>query len=101
MKKCSLHISLVLVGTLAVGGCGGDSKRQIYKTKQDCLDDWGNEKQCEEIPQSSPHYRTGGFFGPRLSGRTAGHLGSGRSIGSVSVPRGGFGHSAGLHSSGG
>ncbi|HMY65345.1 MAG TPA: hypothetical protein PL048_00910 [Leptospiraceae bacterium] len=97
-KKSTLNISLVLIGTLAVG-CGEDGQRQIYKTKADCAAEW-SDKDCEEIPSTSSHYHTGRYMGPfhsysHSSGRST------RSVGSSHVTRGGFGRSSSFHSSGG
>lgn len=100
-RRSSVQISLVLIGgMLALGGCGGKDDRHVYKSKQDCLDDWGNDpKNCEEIKPRDRHYSHGFFYGPRFSmGRT--YSGQGRrAIKTVSVSRGGFGSLSSFHSS--
>ena len=48
-RRSTLHITLVLVGTLAVAGCSRKEERHVYTNKQECLDDWNNDPQkCEE-----------------------------------------------------
>ena len=48
--------AIALAATLA--GCGEKKQRTVYKNRQDCLDDWGgNEKDCQEPPPGSAHYR--------------------------------------------
>jgi len=100
-RRSSLQISLVLIGgMLTIGGCGKD-ERHLYKSRQDCLDDWGGDpKNCEEVKKEDRNYSRGGFFyGPRFtSGRTYPGQGS-RSIRTVSVSRGGFGSLSSFHSS--
>lgn len=103
-RRSTLQITLVLIGSMLVaGGCGKKDERQVYKNKQDCLEDWGNdEKNCEEVKQNDPNYRSYGhgfFYGPLYSmGRTYPGQGS-RAIRTVSVSRGGFGSLSGFHSS--
>lgn len=99
-RRSSVQITLVLIGgMLALGGCGKDD-RHVYKSKQDCLDDWGNDpKNCEEIRQNDRNYRHGFFYGPRFTmGRTYPGQGS-RAVKTVSVSRGGFGSLSSFHSS--
>ncbi len=94
-RKSTLHITLVLAGVVAVAGCG-EEKRHVYRTRQDCVADWGSDKDCEEPPAGSPYYHTGYWFGPRWSGSSyAGH--GLRSINSVTVSRGGFGRLGSFH----
>jgi len=103
-RRSSLQITLVLIGGMLVaGGCGQKDQRHVYKNKQDCLDDWGgDEKNCEEVKQNDPNYRSYGygyFYGPRYTiGRTYPGQGS-RSVRSISVSRGGFGGLSSFHSS--
>ena len=97
------RVTLVLIGVAAVAGCSGDdTRRDVYKSREDCLADWGNKPEdCQ--PATEPnHRRFGYFYGPSYvyhsggSGSTwtgGGH----RAIGSTSsghVTRGGFGSSA-------
>ncbi|CAH2031161.1 hypothetical protein [Trichlorobacter ammonificans] len=99
-RRRSLHISLVLIGgMLTIGGCGKD-ERHVYKSKQDCLDDWGGDpKNCEEVKEGDRNYSRGYVYGPRFSvGRTYPGQGS-RAIRTVSVSRGGFGSLSSFHSS--
>ena len=96
-RRSTLQITLVLVGTLALTGCGNkQEQRPLYKSKQDCLDDWGgNEKDCQEPAAGTPHYRTGYYYGPTYRS-TAGPVPS-RAIGTASISRGGFGSSGRFH----
>lgn len=95
-RRSSLQISLVMIGLVALSACS-DQKRNVYRSKQDCVEDWGDDKKCEEAPYGSSYYHTGYWFGPRWSGSNT-HFGR-RSVGSVTVARGGFGHFGGFHSS--
>ena len=104
-RRCTLQITLVLIGSLTVVGCGKKEQRHIYTNKQDCLDDWNkDEKSCEEVPSNSSNYRSNAhyFYGPHFRSGTVFNGGQGsRSIRTMSVSRGGFGSLGGFHSSGG
>lgn len=94
-RRSTLQITLVLIGIATLTACG-EQKRSVYSSKQDCVDDWGDGKGCEEPPPGSAHYHSGYWYGPRW-GR-GGYRGS-RSLYSVSVSRGGFGRLGGFHAS--
>ncbi len=51
-------ISLVLLSTLSLTACDSDvpAMRNEYSTLQDCVQDWGDDDECEEIG--------GRYFGP-------------------------------------
>jgi len=114
-RRRSAHVALVLLGSAALAGCGDSAERRdLYASRQDCVQDWGDEKKCEPAPpgttSSRPHTGGGYFWGPRYSGssyRSSSSVGSAsvrsgsHAISSSSVSRGGFGHSASAHSSGG
>lgn len=97
LRKSSRRVTLVLVGVAALAGCG-ESRRNLYASREDCLADWGNKPQ-DCTPASDSQYRSRGYFyGPSYSsswGGWTGHSGSTtHSIGSTShVSRGGFGAS--------
>lgn len=95
------QITLVLIGgMLALGGCGSKETRHVYKDRQDCLDDWGNDPaNCEEIRPEDRNYSRGYFYGPLIrAGRT--YSGQGlRAVRTISVSRGGFGSLSSFHSS--
>ncbi len=95
-RRSTLHVSLVLIGVMGLAGCS-EQKRHVYRTKQDCVEDWGSEKDCEEPPAGSPYYHSGYWYGPRWSGSGSTWHGS-RSISSVTVSRGGFGRLGSFHS---
>ena len=95
-KRSTLQLTLVLAGVIAVSGCG-DEKRHVYRSRQDCKEDWGSDKDCEEAPAGSTYYRTGYWYGPRWSDGS--YAGRGvHSINSITVSRGGFGRLGSLHS---
>ena len=120
IRKSSSQVTLVLIGVAALGGCGQETRQDVYATREDCLADWGNKPEdCK--PSSDPkHAGRGYYLGPMVAipgffGRSMGWSGEGsgasgsrssRSIGSSSsssrsssVSRGGFGSSS--RSSGG
>jgi uncharacterized protein YgiB involved in biofilm formation len=109
MKRSST-VTLVLIGLAGLAGCGEDVRRDVYRTREDCLADWGNRPQdCTPSPDEK-HRNLGYFIGPAYPFRSAGTgagwsdsssdgTGSRRSIGTSSVSRGGFGSSS--RSSGG
>lgn len=83
-------------------GCGEEPQQHLYKSRQDCLEDWGREQDCREAGYgtyiSGVGYRPY-FLGPQF--RT-GSLSSGRgsrAISTTGVSRGGFGSSSRFHSS--
>jgi uncharacterized protein YgiB involved in biofilm formation len=105
------RVTLVLMGVAALPGCGGgdDTRRDVYRSREDCLADWGNKPEdCR--PATEPrHSGLGYFYGPAYvyhsggsgSAWTSGAR-SGRAIGATStgsVSRGGFGATG--HSSSG
>ena len=106
LRKSSSHVTLVLIGVAALGGCGGgdDTRRDVYRTREDCLADWGNKPQDCTPATEDRHRGMGYYYGPSYthtsgtSGSSWGRSGTSRAIGSSSVSRGGFGSSA--HSSG-
>lgn len=91
----SFQVSLVLMGTLAVASYGEDS-RYLYKNRQDCVDDWGEEN-CQECQDTTGGGSGGGhYYGPRYGsggGRAT------RAVGVHSVSRGGFGSLGRFHAS--
>jgi uncharacterized protein YgiB involved in biofilm formation len=107
IRKSSSHISLVLIGaatlTAGLGGCSKeDVRRDVYASKADCLADWGNTPSDCEPAFDRP---TGNAATTHYYGRPYTYTGgsspsrSGRTIGSSTVSRGGFGGSG--HSSSG
>lgn len=110
-RKSSTRVTLVLIGAAAaLAGCGNSSdadlRRNLYASKEDCVADWGDPKECEQSAAPSSGGRAGRvWYGPSYA-YGSGHGGgiaphSGHSIGSTSVSRGGFGASGHAHSSGG
>jgi len=112
LRKSSGHVTLVLIGVAALGGCGGgdDARRDVYATREDCLADWGNKPEDCTVATDQRHRSRGYYYGPSYThhSSTGGSTwsgsrtsSSGRSIGSSSsgASRGGFGASG--RSSGG
>ena len=118
----SLNLTLVLMGTAALGGltgCGNlesakSTSRDVYANLEACKADWGNPGDCEEVASSTSGHSSGvgssrSFYGPRYSSRSGstgfssdarpGSRSSG-TISSTSVSRGGFGASASRHGGG-
>jgi hypothetical protein len=112
-RKSSAQVTLVLLGVAALAGCGSPSdppaaqRRDIYASREDCIADWGDPKDCEErAPQASGVRSRGYWYGPAYGSGWGGGYGgtgphAGHSIGSESVTRGGFGASGQAHASGG
>ena len=120
-QKRSLNLTLVLMGTAALGGltgCGNlesnkGTSRDVYANLEACKADWGNPGDCEEVSSGSGHSSgvgsTRSFYGPRYSSRSGstgyssearpGSRASG-TVSSSSVSRGGFGASASRHGGG-
>ena len=95
-RKSSACVTLVLIGAAALAGCGDtpSSRRAAYATKEECLADWGDPKDCEQR-DTGPTGATSHYWGPSpgswhsySSGRSSS---SSSSSGSHSISRGGFG----------
>ena len=63
-RRSPSSITLVLIGTAALYGCGEETaQRDIYRSQLDCQQDWGGDQgKCETV-RSGPH--AGYFYGPR------------------------------------
>jgi uncharacterized protein YgiB involved in biofilm formation len=114
LRKSS-RVTLALIGVASLAACSRDDdhRRDVYKTREDCLADWANKPEdCK--PATEPRHASSGFwYGPMYAYRsyssgnawTSGARASSRSIGTSStgsssaISRGGFGSSA--HASGG
>ena len=108
-RKSSARVTLVLIGLATLAGCGkDDTRRDVYRTREDCLADWGNKPEDCSPATESRHAGTGYWYGPMYAHRSGagtswmnrGGSSSSRSIGSSStsrsssVSRGGFGSSS-------
>jgi uncharacterized protein YgiB involved in biofilm formation len=115
-RRRSAHVSLVLLGAAALAGCSSSSDtdhRDVYKSKADCVQDWGDQVKCEPVRDGS--YHSSYWYGPSYHGGywggTAGRAGSSavgttarpgsHAVATHSVSRGGFGSHASAHSSSG
>ena len=113
-RKSSARVSLVLLSAATIAGCGESGppvadRRDVYASKEDCLADWRDAKECEDGPaQDSGARRRGYWYGPSYStGSSWGggyHAGAPRpgssALGSHGTTRGGFGASGHAHGSG-
>ena len=108
-RRSNATLTLVLIGTAALHGCGGQPEtatRDVYRTQADCKRDWGDDpKKCER-QGSGTH--SGYWYGPSYghgTGTSSGTSSVARkgssAMGSTTVSRSGFGGSASAHSSGG
>ena len=105
----SSRVTLVLAGIAALAACSSedDQRRDVYKSREDCLADWANKPEdCK--PATEPRHASSGYwYGPMYPYRssssgnawTSNARSGSRAISSSTVSRGGFGSSA--HSSGG
>ena len=104
-RRSPTSLTLVLIGATALAACGEETtRRDVYRTRADCLNDWGGEwNRCEQVT-TGPH--TGYYYGPSYGrytnaepGGTSAPRAGTHAIASTNVPRGGFGSSASAHSS--
>jgi uncharacterized protein YgiB involved in biofilm formation len=105
----SSRVTLVLAGIAALSACSraDEQRRDVYKSREDCLADWANKPEDCKPATEGRHAGGGYWYGPtypysayssRGSWTDGTRIGS-RAVSSSSVSRGGFGSSA--HSSGG
>jgi len=116
-RRSSARVTLVLLGAAALAACGQEEdtlRRDLYSSKEDCVQDWGDQLKCEERPATGytsgyrqwygPAYRYG-QYGSFSRNATPGTVTEARpgshSIGTSHVSHGGFGASGAAHSSGG
>jgi hypothetical protein len=103
-RKSSTCVTLVLIGTAAVSGCSdppATSRKDAYASRQECLADWGDEKECDEqvAPRTGSSSGSHIYWGPsgRSPSRNFGSSGSSSSSrssssgGGHSISHGGFG----------
>jgi hypothetical protein len=95
-RKSSACVTLVLIGAAALAGCTSETpgRRASYASKEACLADWGDAKECEEQPRSGStstrsYGPSSGTWHSYSSSRS--RSSSSSSSGSHSVSRGGFG----------
>lgn len=101
-RRSSGSVTLVLIGLTTLAGCAeDDTRRDVYKTREDCLADWGNKPADCSPATEQRHAGSGFWYGPAYGYRSSGsgsswtnRASSSRSIGSSTVSRGGFGSSS-------
>ena len=118
-RRSSSSVTLVLVGASALSACGQSTdtmRRDMYKSKADCVQDWGADPaKCEPAKSGTSSTRTGSshYYGPAYShgsygsdsrsthadGTTSEARPGSRAVGTAHVSRGGFGSSSSSHSS--
>ena len=69
-RKRSAAITLVLAGS-TLAGCGGPvEQRDAYASLEDCVKDWKNPAQCQQVRDgrfASNYYYGPPYFGPSLT----------------------------------
>ena len=115
-RRSSGGITLVLIGAASLGGCGDSqppTTRDLYRTRADCVQDWGEERKCEPAGGSRGNSY---WYGPGYSARAddpAGRAAATTQKDTITQPRqgshaiashvsrGGFGFSSTAHASSG
>jgi len=101
LRKSSGRVSLALVGVAALSACTheGQTRRDVYASRADCLADWGNREQDCTPATEQRHHGFGYFYGPSYpyhfwggGPNWMGGSGQGRNVIGI-VGRGGFGSS--------
>lgn len=104
-RKSSACVTLVLIGAAALTGCGdsaNSNRRSQYASKEECLADWGDPKDCERQEArgsggSGSHFywgpgaRSGSWSGGSRGSSSGSRSSGSSSSGGHSVSRGGFG----------
>ena len=108
LRKSS-RVTLVLAGIAALSACSNedDQRRDVYKSREDCLADWANKPEDCKPATDANHASRGYWYGPIYpyssysSGNTwtRGVRSGSHAVSSSTVSRGGFGSSS--HSSSG
>ena len=87
-------------------------RRDVYASKEDCIKDWGEERNCEQdfsargsaVRYYGPSYRSG-EYGSSSNSKPEGTVDSARpgshAVGTAHVSRGGFGGSGAAHGASG
>ncbi len=69
-RKRTTVVTLVLIASVTLPACEATKRREVYRSIQDCQQEWGNTTVCEPIRDGS--YPVGYYYGPyyRYSGGT-------------------------------
>ena len=103
VRKSSLRVSVVLVGTAALTACDGGPRytnRDIYASAEECQKDWGRPASCEPGYGSVSGGPSRVWYGPSYDSYSN-TARSPRAVGTTSVSRGGFGSLSSFHGGGG
>jgi len=97
-RKSSACVTLVLIGAAALAGCSDNSttnRRSAYASREACLADWNDPKDCEEQRATgwdgSRHSYWGHSGGGGGGGGYGNYGGSGGDTSGHSISHGGFG----------
>lgn len=65
--KRSISAPLLLLGSIALSACGQSHEltQQVYKSKEDCEQDWNDGQSCSQSSGGSSHGSGGRWSGPR------------------------------------
>jgi hypothetical protein len=95
-RKSSACVTLVLIGAAALAGCSDNStsgRRGAYATREACLADWNDPRDCDEqqaTDDNGRRYRYWGHSGGG-GGHGGGYGGSGGGSTGHGISHGGFG----------
>ncbi len=58
-------LSLVLIASVTLTACSSDQKgtQQVYKSRADCVQAWGDARECDPV-ESGSSYPLGHYYGP-------------------------------------
>jgi hypothetical protein len=93
-RKSSACVTLVLLGAAALAGCSDSqttNRRSAYATREACLADWNDAKDCEEQQATDKDGRRYHYWGGTGGGGGGYYGGSGGSTSGHSISHGGFG----------
>ena len=93
-RKSSACITLVLIGAAALAGCSDSStsgRRAAYATREACLADWNDPRDCDELQATDNDGRLYRYWGD--SGGGGGYGGGNGGSGGTGhgISHGGFG----------
>jgi hypothetical protein len=93
-RKSSACVTLVLIGAAALAGCSDNSppgRRAAYATREACLADWNDARDCDEQQATDNDGRRYRYWGHSGGGGGGGYGGSGGGSTGNGISHGGFG----------